>query len=101
MQSELAETGAELNVWLSIHREIDVSVHAQVLKDNLESFMTLSELYDLAPLKHQTEVAAIEKMKTENMMDMFVFSNLLNADNPKEAAELLIKMNRELNSDSK
>ena len=62
-----------------------MSVHAQVLKDNLESFMTLSELYDLAPLKHQTEVAAIEKMKTENMMDMFFLSNLHKADSLKEA----------------
>ena len=38
------------------------TVPKEVLKQNLDSFMTLSELYDLGPLKHQTEEVAVEEM---------------------------------------
>ena len=38
------------------------TVPKEVLKVNLDSFMTLSELYDLGPLKHQTEEVAVEEM---------------------------------------
>ena len=71
------------------------SVPRELLKENLDSFLTLSELYDLAPLKHQTEEVAVEEMTTENMLDMFVLSDQHNADSLKEASELFIKKNRD------
>ena len=71
------------------------TVPREVLKENLNSFFTLSELYDLAPLKLQTEEAAAEAMTTDNMVDMFVLSDLHNADNLKEASEMFLKENRD------
>ena len=71
------------------------TIPKEVLKDNLDSFMTLSELYDLGPLKHQTEEVGFEQMTTDNMVDMLVLSDLHNADNLKEASELFIKKNRD------
>merc|ERR1711915_93398 len=71
------------------------TVPREVLRDNLDIFMTLSELYDLAPLKHQTEEVAVEQMTTDNMVDMFVLSDLHNADNLKEASEFFIKKNKD------
>merc|ERR1712083_261474 len=71
------------------------TVPKEVLKENLDSFMTLSELYDLAPLKHQTEEVASEQMTTENMVDMFVLADLYNAENLKVASELFIRRNKE------
>ena len=71
------------------------NVSREVLKDNMDIFMTLSELYDLAPLKHQTEEVAVEEMTTDNMVDMFVLSDLHNAANLKEASELFIRKNKD------
>ena len=71
------------------------TVPKEVLKDNLDSFMSLSELYDLAPLKHQTEEVASEQITTDNMVDMFVLSDLHNANILKEASEFFIKKNKE------
>ena len=71
------------------------TVPREVLRDNLDIFMTLSELYDLAPLKHQTEKVAFEHLTTDNMVDMFALSSLHNANNLKEDSELFIKKNRD------
>ena len=71
------------------------TVPREVLKDNLDSFLTLSELYELDPLKLQTEEAAAEAMTTDNMVDMFALSDLHNAGNLKEASVLFIKKNRD------
>ena len=71
------------------------TVPRKVLKDNLDSFLTLSELYDLAPLKYQTEVVAIEEMTTVNMVDMLLLSDLQNAEILKEASKWFIKQNRD------
>ena len=70
-------------------------VPREVLKENLDIFLTLSELYDLAPLKLQTEEVATEIMTTDNMIEMFILSDLHNADNLKEASELFIKKNKD------
>ena len=70
------------------------TVPKEVLKNNVDSFMTLSELYDLTPLKHQTEEAACEQMTTDNMVDMFVLADLHSAENLKEASKLFIRENK-------
>ena len=57
--------------------------------------MTLSELYDLAPLKHQTEEVASDQMTTDNMVDMFVLSDLHDASILKDASELFIRRNKD------
>ena len=52
-------------------------------------------MYDLAPLKLQTEEVATEALTKDNMVDMYALSDLHNADNLKEASKLFIKKNRE------
>ena len=71
------------------------TVPREVLKENLDSFLTLSGMYDLDQLKLQTEEAAAEAMTTDNMVDMFVLSNHYNAGNLKEASEMFVKENRD------
>ena len=71
------------------------TVPREVLKDNVDIFLTLSELYDLAPLKLQTEEVATEIMTTDNMIKMFVLADLHNAENLMGASELFIKKNRD------
>ena len=71
-------------------------VPQEVLEEHLESFLTLSDFYDLAPLKLQVEEAAIKLLSTENMVDMFYLGDLHHADNLKEAAEFLISRNKEV-----
>ena len=68
----------------------------EVLEENLESFLTLADSWDLAPLKLQVEEAAIKLLSTENMVDMFYLGDLHHADNLKEASEFLISRNREV-----
>ena len=71
------------------------TVPEEVLKNNLDSFMSLSGMYDLAPLKLQTEEAAIESMTTDNMIDHLMIADLHNAENLMGASELFIKRNRD------
>ena len=71
------------------------TVPQEVLKNNLDSFMTLSELYDLAPLKLQTEEVAIEALTTDNMIEMFALADLHNAENLMGASESFIKRNKD------
>ena len=72
-----------------------LTVPKKVLEENLDSFFTLSDMYDLAPLKQQTEEVAAEALTTDNMVDMFVLSNHYNAGNLKEASEMFVKENRD------
>ena len=65
------------------------------LRENMKTFLELADFYDLGPLRLQTEKAAISKMSCENMVDMYVLADLYGADNLKEAAENLIKKNKE------
>ena len=67
----------------------------EVLEGNLESFLTLAESYDLAPLKLEVEEAAIKLLSTENMVDMLYLGDLYHASQLKEAAEFLISRNKE------
>ena len=69
-------------------------VPTTVLEENLESFLALSESYDLTPLKYQAEEAAIEQITVENMLHMFALSYHYNAYKLMEVSEFLIKTNR-------
>ena len=68
----------------------------EVLEENLESFLTLADSWDLAPLKLQVEEAAIKLLATDNMVDMFYLGDLYRANQLKEAAEFLISRNKEV-----
>ena len=69
-------------------------VSKTVLEENLESFLALSECYDLTPLKYQAEEAAIEKISVENMVHLFALSLHYNAYKLMEVSEFKIKTNR-------
>ena len=71
-------------------------VSQEILEENLESFITLPDSYDVAPLKLQVEEAAVELLTTENMVDMFYWGDLYNASQLKEASEFLISRNKEV-----
>ena len=74
-------------------------VPPKVLEENLESFLALTECYDLKPLKLQTEEAAIEKMTVGNMIAMFALADRYNAENLKKVSEFLIKTNKNILKD--
>ena len=65
------------------------------LKENMKTFLELADFYDLGSLKLQAEKAAVSKMSCENMVDMYVLADLYRADKLKEAAESLIKKNKD------
>ena len=71
-------------------------VSQEIIQENLESFLTLADSYDVAPLKLQVEEAAVELLTTENMVDMFYWGDLYNATQLKEASEFLISRNKEV-----
>ena len=71
-------------------------VSQEILEENLESFLTLADSYDLAPLKLQVEEAAVKLLTTENMVDMFYWGDLYHASQLKEASEFLISRNKEV-----
>merc|ERR1711990_89809 len=71
-------------------------VPKQVLEENLESFLSLAEEYDLQPLKLQAEEVAVKKLTTENMVEMLYLSDLYRAKQLREASEFLISRNREV-----
>ena len=71
-------------------------VSQEILEENLESFLTLADSYDLAPLKLRVEEAALKLLDTENMVDMFYWGDLYNASQLKEASEFLISRNKEV-----
>ena len=68
----------------------------EVLEKNLESFLTLGDSYDLAPLKLEVEEAAIKLLSTDNMVDMLYLGDLYHANQLKEASEFLISRNKEV-----
>ena len=71
-------------------------VSQEILEENLESFLTLADSYDVAPLKLQVEEAAVKLLTTENMVDMFYWGDLYHATQLKEASEFLIARNKEV-----
>ena len=73
-----------------------IQVSQEILEENLESFLTLADSYDVAPLKLQVEEAAVKLLTTENMVDMFYWGDLYHATQLKEAAEFLISRNKEV-----
>ena len=67
----------------------------QILEENLEDFLTLTDRYDVAPLKLQLEEAATKLLTTENMVDMFYW-DLYRATQLKVASEFLISRNKDI-----
>ena len=65
-----------------------------VLKSNLSSFLTLSELYNLLPLKAQVEDVAIKSLNMENVVEMFSLANLYKAGILLEATKYFIVENK-------
>ena len=61
-------------------------VPPEVLGSNLSSFLNLADLYDLKPLKAQTEDAAITRLTMENVVEMFSLASLHNAKKLKKAS---------------
>ena len=68
----------------------------QILEENLEDFLTLTDRYDVAPLKLQLEEAATKLLTTENMVDMFYWGDLYRATQLKVASEFLISRNKDI-----
>ena len=65
-----------------------------VLKSNLSSFLALSELYNLLPMKAQTEDLAIRSLKMENVVEMFSLASIYKAEILLEATKLFILENK-------
>ena len=70
------------------------TVPQRVLQENLESFLQLSESYDLTRLKFQTEEAGIDMLTVENMVEIFALADHYCAYKLLEVSEFLIKTNR-------
>ena len=68
----------------------------EILEGNLESFLSLGDSYDLAPLKLEVEEAAVQLLSTDNMVDMFYLGDLYHARQLKDSSEFLISRNKEI-----
>ena len=71
-------------------------VTPDVLASNISSFMKLADLYNLKPLRAQTEDAAIKSLTMENVVEMFSLANLHKARKLKEASTFFILDNRKI-----
>ena len=71
-------------------------VPPEVLGSNLPSFLNLADLYDLKPLKAQTEDAAITGLTMENVVEMFSLASLHNAKKLKKASKFFIVENKKI-----
>ena len=65
-----------------------------VLESNLSSFLDLSELYNLLPLKSQAEDLAIKSLNMENVVEMFSLANIYSAGVLLEATRFFILENK-------
>ena len=70
------------------------SVPQEVLESHLSSFLALSELYNLLPMKAQTEDLAIRSLKLENVVEMFSLAKIYKAEILLEATEFFIVENK-------
>ena len=66
------------------------AVPQMVLGANLSSFLALSELYNLLPLKSQAEDLAIKNLNIENVVEMFSLANIYKAKILLEATKVFI-----------
>ena len=58
--------------------------------------MKLADLYNLEPLRAQTEDAAIKSLIMENVVEMFSLANLHKARKLKKASKFFILENRKI-----
>ena len=65
-------------------------VPPEVLGSNLSSFLELSVLYDLEPLKAQVEDSAIQNLTMENVVEMFSLAKIYNAGTLLAATKIFI-----------
>ena len=65
-----------------------------VLEPNLSSFLALSELYNLLPLKAQAEDLAIRSLKMENVVELFSLASIHDAGILLEATNFFILVTR-------
>ena len=68
----------------------------EILEGNLESFLTLADSYDVAPLKLEVEEAAVKLLSTDNMVGMLYLGDLYHADQLKGSSGFLISRNKEV-----
>ena len=68
----------------------------EILGGNLSSYLALSELYNLDPLKAQVEDMAIKNLTVENVVEMFSLATLHNADTLLEATKVYIVENKKI-----
>ena len=66
------------------------AVPQMVLGANLSSFLALSELYNLLPLKSQAEDLAIKNLNIENVVEIFSLAKIYNAEILLEATKVFI-----------
>ena len=71
-------------------------VSPDVLGPNISSFMELSVLYNLDPLKAQVEDSAIQNMTMENVVEMFSLANIYNAVTQLAATKIFILENKKI-----
>ena len=69
-------------------------VPPEILKQNLSSFLAISDFYHLETLKVQTEDAAIKSLNIENVVEMFSLANLHKAIKVKKAIKFFILENK-------
>ena len=72
-----------------VHYFYTKKVPEEVLEENLESFFSLAEKYDLQPLKLQAEEVAVKRLTTKNMVGMLHLADLYRAQQLREASEFL------------
>ena len=103
-ESEDENAGAENNRSAGNNQVVEAFVNyfyegavpQMVLGANLSSFLALSELYNLLPLKSQAEDLAIKNLNIENVVEIFSLAKIYNAEILLEATKVFILENKKI-----
>eukprot|EP00092_Neocalanus_flemingeri_P027545 GFUD01029885.1.p1 GENE.GFUD01029885.1~~GFUD01029885.1.p1 ORF type:complete len:418 (-),score=106.40 GFUD01029885.1:57-1286(-) len=70
-------------------------IHEETLKSSAEKIFKAAHFYEMATLKQITEMALIEQMDTENMLQRFLMADMHDAKELRQASKNLIIENSE------
>ena len=71
-------------------------ISPDILKEHIDKYLELADLYQLQPLMRQTEKIAIKETNCQNMVDMLVLADLYKAEKLRKHAEGMISRNKKL-----
>merc|ERR1712025_892902 len=68
-------------------------ISPNILKEHIDKYLELADLYQLQPLMRQTEKIAIKETNCQNMVGMLVLADLYKAEKLRKTAEGVISRN--------